>query len=91
MTAPVKRYNMDVQSEKVRPYESEHGRWVKRDDYERLEQECKKLRQDAKRWNKLKAHVMGGSMGLPEGYILADESEDWDEIVDGLPELQDKQ
>lgn len=47
MTAPVKRYNMDVgKFGNVDAYESEHGRWVKRDDYERLEQECERLRSD---------------------------------------------
>lgn len=45
MTAPVKRYNMDVgKFGNVDAYESEHGRWVKRDDYDRLEQECERLR-----------------------------------------------
>lgn len=40
MTAPVKRYNMDVgKFGNVDAYESEHGRWVKRDDFDRLEQE----------------------------------------------------
>ena len=47
MTAPAKRYNFDVDKfSHARAYESEHGRWVKRDDYVRLEQECEKLRAD---------------------------------------------
>lgn len=47
MTEPVKRYNMDVgKFGTVDAYESEHGQWVKCDDYVRLEQECERLRAD---------------------------------------------
>jgi len=51
MTEPVKRYNMDVgRFGNADAYESEHGQWVKCDDYVRLEQECERLRLDAERY-----------------------------------------
>lgn len=52
MTETVKRFNMGVgKFGNVDAYESEHGRWVKRDDYARLEQECERLRELAEQAN----------------------------------------
>lgn len=47
MTKKVKTYNFSVDKfEQVKAYESEHGRWCKREDYAALEQECERLRDD---------------------------------------------
>lgn len=39
---------------------------------------------NAERWRKLKLNVCGGSMSIPGGWISGDETEGWDQIVDGL-------
>lgn len=45
MSKEVKRYNFDVDKfGSPRAYESEHGRWIKRDDYEALLEENEQLR-----------------------------------------------
>lgn len=69
MTEPVKRYNMDVgRFGNADAYESEHGQWVKCDDYVRLEQECERLRADMRF---LAEYIAAESTGHPLPNYLA--------------------
>ncbi len=58
MSKEVKRYNFDVDKfGSPRAYESEHGRWVKRDDYKALLAERDAAQKDAERYRFIRANA----------------------------------
>ncbi|EPL59914.1 hypothetical protein B382_23693 [Stutzerimonas stutzeri B1SMN1] len=62
MSKEVKRYNFDVDKfGSPRAYESEHGRWVKRDAYDALLAERNAAQKDAERYRWLRQRLVGAS------------------------------
>lgn len=60
MSKEVKRYNFDVDKfGSPRAYESEHGRWVKRDAYDALLAERNAAQKDAERYRWLRDPCSG--------------------------------
>lgn len=67
MSKEVKRYNFDVDKfGSPRAYESEHGRWMNRADYEALLAERDALKKDAERYRWMRAVVIAEREGCTE-------------------------
>lgn len=79
MSKEVKRYNFDVDKFGwPRAYESEHGRWIKRDDYDALLAERDAYKKDAERYRAFR------KAGLPNGLGVYDAELDaaCDELIE---------
>jgi len=71
MSKEVKRYNFDVDKfGSPRAYESEHGRWMKRADYEAILAERDALKNDADRRVPLYEAIERACGEIPDGWSI---------------------